>query len=288
MRLNSSDDYKYWRDEKLANAAIDVESCLVEIANPYALTSIEKDKIQQLCRYNNFALFEITPQADYADAIVQFNQQFGLNEQDQHFYVQNDGLAHITQSDKQGQADFIPYTDKAIGWHTDGYYNTIENRIRAFSLFCVSPASAGGVNQWIDPQIAYILLRENNADIVEALMHPQAMTIPAHVVDGVTRRKDSVGSIFFMDEQTNELSMRYTQRKRNIELLDSIEVKQAVDLLDDLLKSKTPYHFEQSLNANQGIVCNNVLHNRSAFVDSLTHPRLLLRGRYFNRISAIK
>jgi hypothetical protein len=34
------------------------------------------------------------------------------------------------------------------------------------------------------------------------------------------------------------------------------------------------------MNANQGLICNNVLHNRSAFVDDPEHPRLLLRGRY--------
>jgi hypothetical protein len=44
-------------------------------------------------------------------------------------------------------------------------------------------------------------------------------------------------------------------------------VKQAVTLLDDLLKTPTPHHFEHTMNTNQGLICNNVLHNRSAFVD---------------------
>lgn len=282
--FNNSDEYQVWRDDKLANTVKRVEECMVEVVNPYTLTDAEKDKIQQLCRTNNFALFEIAPQTDCVEAIVQFNQQFGLTNQDQHLYVQNDGLAHITQSDKQGQTDFIPYTDKAIGWHTDGYYNTIENRIRAFSLFCVSPVNSGGVNQWIDPQIVYLLLREENVDIIKALTHPQAMTIPAHIVDGITRREISTGPIFFIDEKTNALSMRYTQRKQYVEFLDSTEVKQAVTLLDDLLKSHTSYHFEYAMKANQGIICNNVLHNRSAFIDDPKNPRLLLRGRYGNRI----
>ncbi|KAA0444685.1 MAG: TauD/TfdA family dioxygenase [Candidatus Thioglobus sp.] len=277
------DNYQFWRDEKLANAAGSLEECLVEVANPQKLTAAEAGKIKQLCADNNFALFTIPPQSDYPRAIIDFNQQFDLTNQDQHLYLQNDGLAHITQSSERGQSEFIPYTDRAIGWHTDGYYNAPSQRIRAFSLFCVTPAASGGISQWIDPQMAYILLREKNADAADALANPQALGVPEHIVDGIVRRAASVGPIFFIDEQTRQLSMRYTQRKRYI-LPYSAEVGQAVEVLDDILQSKNPQRFEYRLDANQGIICNNVIHNRSTFTDDLSRPRLLLRGRYGNRI----
>jgi hypothetical protein len=54
--------------------------------------------------------------------------------------------------------------------------------------------------------------------------------------------------------------------------------------IHDLLKIPTPHHFEHTMNTNQGLICNNILHNRSAFVDDPQHPRLLLRGRYSNRV----
>jgi hypothetical protein len=79
--------------------------------------------------------------------------------------------------------------------------------------------------------------------------------------------------------------MRYTQRKRNIEFYDSTEIKQAIALLDDLLNAHTTHHFQHLMRANQGIICNNVVHNRSKFVDDKSTPRLLLRGRYFNSVS---
>lgn len=283
--LNSLDNYQYWRDEKLEKSLYCLEEGLLEISNPYQISAAEKNKIQQLCHYNNFALFEIAPQDDYANAMSIFNRQFGLVDYDQHLYARTNGLAHITRSDQQDQSEFITYTDKAIGWHTDGYYNAKDCQIRAFSLFCVNPASSGGQNQWIDPQMVYILLRENNADVAAALTHPKAMSIPAHTINGKIRRKSSIGPIFFIDEQTGELYMRYTQRKRHIKFFDSIEIKQAIALLDDLLRSKTMHHFERLMRVNQGILCNNVLHNRSAFVDDPKTPRLLLRGRYTNRIS---
>ena len=284
MLLDNSYEYQYWRDEKLTNTTTELTDCIVEIQNPFKLTPVEKNKLQSLCQKVNFALFQIQPIDQYDEAIISINTQLGLKDFDQHLFVKTGGLAHITQSDKKDQGEFIPYTDKNLGWHTDGYYNTIEQRIRAFSLFCVRPALKGGISEWIDPQMIYILLREDNPDVVKALTHPKAMSIPEHRVDGEVRRATSVGPVFFIDEKTQALYMRYTQRKKNIEFLDSLEIKQAVEYLDTLLNTTTDYHFKHLMQTGQGLLCNNVLHKRNAFTDDKDNPRLLLRGRYFNRI----
>jgi hypothetical protein len=34
-----------------------------------------------------------------------------------------------------------------------------------------------------------------------------------------------------------------------------------------------------------GLLCNNVLHDRSAFTDDALNPRLLYRARYLDRIA---
>ena len=34
-----------------------------------------------------------------------------------------------------------------------------------------------------------------------------------------------------------------------------------------------------------GILCNNVLHERSGFVDDASAPRLLFRARYYDRVA---
>ena len=285
MLLDNLDDYKFWRDGKLANAPTQLDACIVEIEDPFKLSTAEKDKILSLCQQGNFALFNIKEQSNYADAIISINTQFGLVDFDQHLFVKNQGLAYITQSNNKDQGEFIPYTDKDLGWHTDGYYNSIHQRIRAFSLFCVRPALTGGINEWIDPQMVYLLLREDNPDVVKALTHPEVMTIPEHKVDGKVRRATSTGPIFFIDEVSNILSMRYTQRKKHIEFLDSEEIKQAVKHLDELLNASTDYHFVHLLRTGQGLLCNNILHKRNSFTDNKDSPRLFLRGRYFNRIN---
>ncbi len=283
--IDSQDNYLHWRDEKLASAITNIKDCLVEINNPLQLTTAERSHIRQLADSNNFALFEIQTPQNYIDTIIRINQQFGLIDHDQHLYAKNHGLSEISISNHKNQSEFIPYTDKAIGWHTDGYYNAVENRIRAFSLFCVRPAANGGENQWIDPQMAYLLLKEQNSEVTDALSHPQAMSIPEHVVDGMVRRKKSTGPVFFHDQKSGELYMRYTQRKKNIEFYNSNEIKQAVEALDQFLASNTDHHFTYTMNANQGMLCNNILHKRMKFTDDANNPRVLLRGRYFNRIS---
>ena len=39
------------------------------------------------------------------------------------------------------------------------------------------------------------------------------------------------------------------------------------------------------LQAGQGIICNNVLHNRSEFTDSDTQKRLMYRARYYDAVN---
>jgi hypothetical protein len=40
-----------------------------------------------------------------------------------------------------------------------------------------------------------------------------------------------------------------------------------------------------TLAPGMGILCNNVLHDRSGFVDAAATPRLLYRARYHERIA---
>jgi len=287
--LTSMDEYKFWHDEKLTRSITNIDECLVDIFNPDRLTSSEKDKVLQLCTVNNFALFQLQNIDSFTnDSITNISAQFGLTNSDDHLYAPKSGLSRITQSKNEEQATFIPYTSKAISWHTDGYYNPTSKRIRAFTLFCVNKAASGGSNAWIDPQIVYLLLRENNPDVARALTHSNAMTIPTHEVNGSIRRPKSTGPIFFIDKVTKKLSMRYTQRKKNILFLNSIELKQAVEYLDKLLDSDSAHHFKLLFEPGQGIICNNVIHNREQFSDDPSRPRLLLRGRYYNQTGTLQ
>jgi len=49
----------------------------------------------------------------------------------------------------QAGNQYIPYTNKALSWHTDGYYNPLDKQIFGIIMHCVRPAVAGGVNAWL-------------------------------------------------------------------------------------------------------------------------------------------
>ena len=137
------------------------------------------------------------------------------------------------------------------------------------------------MNQLLDHEIVYIQLRDRNPDYIQALMHPQAMTIPANIVDGEELRPDATGPVFSVMQDGN-LHMRYTHRKRNISWRDDPLTLEAVAYLGELMTADNPYYFEGSLQSGQGLICNNVLHTRTGFEEG--SKRLLYRARYFDRI----
>lgn len=150
-------------------------------------------------------------------------------------------------------------------------------------LHCGRPAASGGANALMDPEIAYIRLRDENPDFIIALMHPQAMTIPPNTTGGVEIRPARVGPVFSVDPASGALHMRYSARKVNVIWRDDPATKAAVEFLTGLLASDGPDILHWRLGAGQGYIGNNVLHNRSAFEDG-EEGRLLYRARYFDRM----
>jgi hypothetical protein len=76
--------------------------------------------------------------------------------------------------------------------------------------------------------------------------------------------------------------MRYTARTRSIVWRD--EAQAAVERLRAILDSDSPYVFKLKLSGGQGLVCNNVLHDRSEFTDAPGAERLVYRARYSDRV----
>ncbi len=79
--------------------------------------------------------------------------------------------------------------------------------------------------------------------------------------------------------------MRYTQRKTYIQWQQDTLTQEALSLLGDLLNSNTDSILRLRLNRGDGLICNNVLHNRSAFTDSAESPRVMYRARYYDRVN---
>jgi alpha-ketoglutarate-dependent taurine dioxygenase len=231
------------------------------------------------------AVYVSPPRADAGAEIPRrIGEQLGLTTLDVNYLADDDGITPLAVAESGTRAGYIPYTNRPIRWHTDGYYNPPEKRIRAMILHCVERAESGGENRLLDHELAYIALRDADPAHIRALMLPDAMTIPARSEEGDIARGDQTGPVFSVDAD-GCLHMRYTARTRSIAWKDDAAVRAATAALQRVLDS-SPYVLTLRQEPGMGIVCNNVLHDRSAFSDSTQRRRLVLRARYYERISA--
>ena len=75
--------------------------------------------------------------------------------------------------------------------------------------------------------------------------------------------------------------MRYTARTRSIAWKQDKPTLAAVATIEAILSNPSPHIFRTKLEPGMGLVCNNVLHDRSGFSGN---SRLLFRARYYDRI----
>jgi hypothetical protein len=285
--LDQPETYARWREAKQAAHPTRVEELIVDVADPRALTATERAAILALCERANMAVYRSPVTEEDKELPRLLGRQLGLHRLDANWLADEDGISQIAvSSDQNGaRADFIPYTNRPIKWHTDGYYHPQERCIQAMILHCVRSAGEGGVSALVDHDMLYIALRDANPDWVRALMAPDAMTIPAREDDKGVARPAQSGPVFTVDPQTGGLHMRYTARTRSIEWKGDAATRAAVAFLETLLASDPPYLFRLRLEPGMGIVGNNIPHERTGFVDDTQHPRLLYRARYLDRIA---
>jgi hypothetical protein len=278
--------YAAWREAKLRGYPAAVADLLVPVRDPRALTAPERSALADRCRRANMAVYTspmANPDKELPRALA---RQFGLERLDRNWLADDDGISSVAVAGEGGRGDYIPYTNRPIRWHTDGYYNPPARRIRAMVLHCVAPAASGGENALLDHEIAYLLLRDADPGFVVALMQPDAMTIPARSDDDGVVRPAETGPVFSVDPVDGALHMRYTARTRSIEWKNDRAVRAAAAFLEWLLANPSPYIFRVTLQPGMGLLCNNVLHDRSGFSDDPAHPRLIYRARYYDRIDS--
>ncbi len=287
--LSDEDAYRRWRDWKLRHCPEHIEDIAVEVrdlANPGAA---ERAAIVDACRRANMAVYSSRPQPERTlkPALLDFARQFGLNRIDANPYAEEDGLTALRVAVAGPRQGYVPYTSRAINWHTDGYYNRTDEQVRGLVLHCATPAAEGGESALLDHEMVYLRLRDENPAYISALMDTNAMTVPANVVDGAEVRPARSGPVFSVDRRSRTLHMRYTARARNIVWRDDALTRAAVGFLTHLLAGGERHILRHRLAPGQGLICNNVLHNRSHFTDDpeCQDGRLLYRARYLDRVA---
>jgi hypothetical protein len=278
--------YQRWRDATLASQPRQASELIVDVADPRALSGPEREALLQRCDVANMAIYRSPVVAEDKAIPVRLARQLGLHQLDGNWLADEDGISPIAVAAPSGDRPaFIPYTNRPIKWHTDGYYQPQTRPIRAMVLHCVRPARQGGDTALLNHDVAYIALRDTNPDWVRALMASDAMTIPARLDDDGMARPEQAGPVFMVDALSGKLHMRYTARTRSIVWKDDAATQDAVAFLAGFLASDSPHIFRLRLEAGMGLVCNNVLHDRAGFVDDPGAPRLLYRARYLDRIA---
>lgn len=298
--LGDDDAFKAWRDQKLENFPVSADELVVEVANPAQPTDRETQALRSRIQRAGMALYVgptgVMDVDEAKDTVRAIGKHFGMTRLDQNPYADEDAITplHVAAGVDRleaGRKLYIPYTSRAINWHTDGYYNTPDRRIRGMILHCVRQAgTAGGENALFDPEMAYLLMREHDPDLIRAFAAMDAMTIPGNDMDADVERGDVSGPVFSLNRADRTLYMRYTARQKNIVWAKDDATARAVTFMQDLLSGEgcgAKYIFTHRMEPGQGLICNNVLHTRTAFEDNDedTGSRMMLRARYLDRVS---
>jgi len=282
--LASDEAYRRWRDWKLESHPRAAGDLVVEVADPFNITDAEYAALLDRVRSANMALY-VTEAVDAKtgkELIRAIGRRMGIGRLDANMLADDDGITPLTVIEGGRRSHYIPYTNRAIDWHTDGYYNTPDRQNHSLNLYCVQDSESGGENAAMDHEIAYILMRDENPDYIRAFMHPHCMTIPANVERGREIRGARTGPVFSINDGT--LHMRYTARPRNVVWRDDPVTTEAVAFLKKLTGGDSPYIFRHRQAPGHGLISTNVLHDRAGFTDSAAKKRLIYRARYYDRI----
>ena len=280
-------DYQEWRAAKLTAWRAESKPRFTSLADPQALTKTEISALSAQCEDTNFALFRLeNPELGSKAAIRAMVRRLGMDQLDQHLCADNDSISTLKVMDLGRASGYIPYTARALNWHTDGYYNPLHEHIRSFLLYCVQKAPTGGESMFINHEIIYIKLRDQNPALIKALMQNDALTIPANVENDVEIRAEQTGPVFYRDAGTNCLQMRYTARGQNILWKNDTEVHAAAAAIEQLLNNENGLVVRLGLRPGEGLICNNILHGRTTFTNGniSAEQRVMYRARSYNRL----
>lgn len=275
--------YREWRQARLRSYPRSVEEILVPVDGLLDITDEQVGSLKAACRRANMVIYQCRDTYVDRAAVVAFASRFGLTRLDHHLCANADGVSELSVADRGVRTGYAPYSSSSLSWHTDGYYNEKERQINAVVLHCARAAESGGENALLDPVMAYISLRDEDPRFITALEHPECMTIPANTGTGGEIRAKVSGPVFSYDSHAG-LHMRYSARKKNIQWRDDAVTTAAREFLSEILEQEKGPVFHYRLRPGEGLLSNNVLHNRSSFNDGPGHHRLLYRARFFERI----
>ena len=276
---NTAEDYKRWKDNKLQTFTKNLDELTVQITSPNAISKPEKSMVISLLENHNIVFFHIDRVKQINKSTIKnFASQIGLSNYELDSQSDEDGLTEIKDiKTTEKLSEYVPYTTKELNWHTDGYYTDQKNSVLSWLLFCKTSAESGGINKYLDHEIAYILFNNKSKRLMD-LMLDDTCCIPEN---SITNRKEVFNPVFMF--KNKRLHMKFSMRKKNI--IWNKNSLQAIDVLKSIIKDSSQYHITKKLDTGMGVITNNVIHMRTAFTNSKNKNRLLYRLRSKKRVT---
>ncbi len=276
MKFTSkSNEFKQWALEKEDNIPLNIDDLIVKIHDINHATLAEISNIKDIIKRFNCCIYQsrvgLNTQAD----LMNFAQSIGMETYDTN-NIHNSPISLIMSLETKNTLNYIPYTNKKLNWHTDGYYD--EKPIFSWLLHCEEPAYSGGENYLLDHELAireYIIKYDN----LESLSSLDAFTIPGNTH---ANRAETKGYICDNNNEYKKFHMKFSMREKNMKLNE--QSKTAIMRMKKIIKEDCKkYCLTYKLSKNEGIVSNNILHGRNSFEDGKA-MRKLYRIRSYERI----
>jgi len=269
-----SAEFLRWAEEKERNIPHNIDGIIVNIHDINNVKISEIAKIKETINKCNSCIYSSKIALKSNTNLLKFVESIGMRTYDRN-NIESNEISTITPLENN-KINYIPYTDKSLNWHTDGYYD--KKSIFSWLLHCVHPATHGGENYLLDHELAlreYVLRHDD----INNLMSEDALTIPE---SKDTSRSEISTYIFSIKNKYKKLHMRFSMRKDNIGT--SPKAGDAVTKLKQTIENDcAKYSLTYKLQKNEGIITNNILHGRKAFKDDKV-KRKLLRIRSYERL----
>jgi hypothetical protein len=270
-----SDDFIEWSAKKDLNIPSNINDLKVSISDINHVSKTEISQIKQKLTKFNCCIYASGTDLDDNSKIMRFAQSLGMRTFDSH-NIDDSAISTISADKNENNMRYIPYTNKGLNWHTDGYYDS--KPIFSWLLHCIEPALSGGENFLLDHELAireYIL----KYDDIIYLTNNETFSIPT---DEVAKREITSNYVCDMNNEYKKLHMNFSMRKENI--IVNKDSESAMSKLIKIIKEDCKkYHLTYKLSKSEGIVSNNILHGRHAFKDG-RGMRKILRIRSHERL----
>ena len=117
--------YARWRDARLAAYQGGDFFPVVELADPGRPSAVEMARLKDVLGHYNMVLYASEPTSlEKAKLDLRsLGSRLGLERLDANLCADEDAITPLAVSEGSKRRRYIPYTNRSISWHTDGYYN---------------------------------------------------------------------------------------------------------------------------------------------------------------------